>query len=110
MRVVGKRGKASIVEYECDGIVRRCLLPKSVIRKYGYQIPDEILDRGIEIGVTVEDAFCDLEMPSKEDLLNHLRVSEIWTQADILGNLGRFKLVLAEPIAERLIKIIQGGS
>lgn len=109
MRVIGKHGKASLVEYEKDGVIRRCLLPKPIIRQYGNNIPGHVLSRGIEIGVEVEDAFGEIEMPEAKDLLDYVRRKGFWTSEDILGNVSRFKWTLVEALGAALIKILRGA-
>lgn len=109
MRVVGKHGQTSIVEYEENGLLKRCLLPKSIIRQYGNSIPLEIVERGIDVGIEVEEAFAGLELPSTAELLNHVRREGFWTRNDVLGNVSRFKLVLATAIGDQVEKVLMGS-
>lgn len=108
MRIVGKSGNASIVQFEDeDGVLRRCLLPKSVIRKHGNSIPVNILNMGVEIGCEVEEAFSQLDMPTPDDLLSYTRSVGLWTREDILGNIPRFKQVLVEAFGSQIIHILR---
>ena len=107
MRVVGKHGAASIVEYECDGVLRRCMLPKEIIREYGLSIPDQILDRGIEIGVDVEEAIDKIVMPTPTDLLNDLREQGFWTSDDVLASVTLFRRALIASISDQITMILR---
>lgn len=108
MRLVGKQASAAIIEYEEDGVLRRCLLPKAVVREHGRQIPTEVLHRGIEIGIDVEEAFARMEMPTSTELLNYLRQEGLWTRDDILGNVSRFKLKIAGAIGDQIAEVLMG--
>lgn len=109
MRVVGKQGQTAVVEYEEGGLLRRCLLPKTVIREYGLSIPPEIRSRGIEVGVELEDAFNAIDLPTATDLLNYLRRAGFWTREDVLGNISRFKITLAEAMGDQVADILKGS-
>jgi len=106
MRIVGKSGQASIVEYERDGMVYRCLLPKTVVRQYGNQIPASILARGIEVGVEVEEAFNGIEFPDPKEVLNYVRDYGFWTADDVLGNPDRFKKKIADAFGDQIVRML----
>mgnify|MGYP001062056061 CR=1 FL=1 len=108
MRIVGKEGNAMIVEYSEGGVIRRCLLPKETIRAYGRSIPRDILSRGIEIGIDVEEAFDRITVPTSTEILNGVREQGFWTRDDVLGNVSRFRLAIASAIAEQVSQILRG--
>jgi hypothetical protein len=106
MRVVGKVGEACVVEYERDGICCRCILPKTVVRQYGNHIPSNVLARGIEVGVEVEEAFQEIAFPSNNKILNYVREHGFWTSEDVLRNTDRFKQKVAESFGDQIAQML----
>ena len=102
VKVIKKRGKAALVEFNHDGKLCRVTVPTEEV--HGRQVSQENLAKGIVYGEPWQELS--LAWPTAEEIAKSLHANGIWTKKDLLSNMPTVRGIVTR-ITANIVKSLR---